>query len=105
MNEQLHRYYVSKDYSEFLAPKHNSVLPKHFLFSSVGPLHPGEKLYQGYIQRAFSQLAITRNMESRQNLVFGEPSVLPPPFFPQSSVFLRCLMGRLEVLSVHFVHP
>ena len=31
---------------------------------------------------------LQENMKSRQNLFFVAPSVLPPPFPPQSSIFL-----------------
>jgi len=126
MDDSYGRYYVSKDYSEFLGPKHKSALAaqkvfwqntfesvlakhfwkcfvfpkpkhfrkcfalaKHFWNLSVGPVHPyQEKLYQRYRRNFLSRnWQLQENMESRQNLFFGAPSVLLPPFPPQSSVF------------------
>ena len=38
---------------------------------------------------------LQENMESRQNLFFGAPSVLPPPFPPQSSSVCLCFNATL----------
>jgi len=87
MYEQLHRYYVSKDYSEFLGPKHKSFFSKHFLFSSVGPLHPGEKLCQGYIQKSFLEIGDYKKYGITPKSCFWRALSIVPPFFPP----IQCL--------------
>ena len=100
---------MSKDYSEFLGPKHNSVLakqkvfwpkksvlPKHFLFCQntfcvylLGLfIRFGEKLFQGYIQhteKLSRNRRLEENMESRP-FFWCALSIAPPsPPNPVSS--------------------
>jgi len=74
-----------------------SVLPKHFLFSSVGPVHPyrRETMARLHTVKLSHNWQLQENIESRQNL-FCAPSVLPP-LFSQSSVF----QSAKHLVSLH----
>jgi len=108
------RYYGSKDYSEFLGPKHKSVLakqkvfwqntfwqnrkcfgktlsvlPSHFLFYLLGLfIHIGEKLFQGYIQKSSLVIGDYKKIWNRAKIFFVRPQYCPPPPPLQYSVFL-----------------
>ena len=85
-------YYSSKDCAEFLGPKHSetlSVLPKHFLFLSVGPVHPyrRETISRLHTEKLSRNRRLQENMESPKSF-FVRPQYCPPLFPPQSSVKL-----------------
>jgi hypothetical protein len=81
-------YYSSKDYSEFLGPKHLSVLPKQFsvFICWVSSSVLERNYFKAHTEKLFRNRRLQENMESCQNLFFGAPSVLPPPYFP-----IQCL--------------
>ena len=64
-------WYSNKDYSEFLGPKHWSVLPKHLVLSSVGPAHlyKREIISRLHIEKLYCNRQLQENVESRQILL------------------------------------
>jgi len=115
------RYHVSKDYSEFLGPtkqkvfwqnrKCLSVLPKHFLFLSVGPVHPfrRETMTRLYTEKLSRNWRLQENVELHQNLFFVLPQYCPPSFSRTTSrqffwiPFYQNSPPRQSISSVPFV--
>ena len=96
---------MSKDYSEFLGPKHKnkSVLAKQKFICfgkshlSVGPVHPywRETISRLHTEKLSRNQQLQENMESCQNLFLVHPQYCPP-FSPT----IQCLpeIGGRKVL-------
>jgi len=82
-----------------------SVLPKHFLFSSVGPVHPyrRETMSRLHTEKLSRNRRLQENMESHQNLFLCALSIAPP-FFPIQFLPVGKTLGY-AIFSYYLVKP
>jgi len=82
-------------------PKQKVICKTHMCFQSVGPVcwkHFWKDTNFLKHEKGISNIGDFKKIWNRAKIFFGRPSVLPPPFFPQSSVFLATNWCPLKLI-------